>query len=74
MAYESLISGDSYCVVLNAANEAAVDLFLMNKIRFNDISGIIKKELKKHIKIKSPDIDCIIELDLEVKRRIYGSY
>ncbi|MBS1518908.1 MAG: 1-deoxy-D-xylulose-5-phosphate reductoisomerase [Bacteroidetes bacterium] len=45
LALESLAKGGIYPTVLNAANEIAVNLFLENKIKFNDISQILDKAL-----------------------------
>ena len=44
-AYDAAIKGGIYLAVLNAANEAAVYLFLNDKIRFLDIEEIIKNEI-----------------------------
>jgi 1-deoxy-D-xylulose-5-phosphate reductoisomerase len=41
MAYECLRSGNMACVVLNAANEVAADLFLNEKISFGGILRLI---------------------------------
>ena len=51
---ESLFS-QSTIIVLNAANEIAVDNFLKKKIKFDDIVKTIKKTIKKfnHIEVKT---------------------
>lgn len=74
IAYEAARLGGSSPVVLNAANEAAVELFLKNKIGFLDIPGIIKKELKAHRFIKSPGLEEILSLDRKVRQRINGAH
>jgi 1-deoxy-D-xylulose-5-phosphate reductoisomerase len=43
LAFDVISEGGSYPVVLNAANEAAVDMFLKNEIKFLDIPALIKK-------------------------------
>lgn len=58
-AYDALKRGKSMPAVLNAANEEAVKLFLENKIKFNEISKIIKKVLKTHIPKKGSIRDYI---------------
>ncbi len=57
----------SIIIVLNAANEVAVEHFLKNKIDFVDIVKIIKKTVKlfNHIKIKS--INDVIKVDNEAR-------
>ena len=44
-AYDAASKGGVYLAVLNAANEAAVALFLNNKIKFLDIERIIYEEI-----------------------------
>ncbi|MGB7606564.1 MAG: 1-deoxy-D-xylulose-5-phosphate reductoisomerase [Lutisporaceae bacterium] len=63
LAYEALESGDSACIVINGANEAAVDLFLNNKIGFMDISTLIAEILEKHKSFNNPTLEEIIEID-----------
>jgi len=63
LAYKAGKKGGSMPIVLNAANEVAVDLFLNKKISFLEISKIIEKTLGKHQKIDFPDIDKIMEID-----------
>ncbi|MEO0124629.1 MAG: 1-deoxy-D-xylulose-5-phosphate reductoisomerase [candidate division WOR-3 bacterium] len=48
LAYEALKIGKSMPAVLNGANEAAVRAFLDDKLRFQDITGIIKKAMSAH--------------------------
>ncbi|MFO7814842.1 MAG: 1-deoxy-D-xylulose-5-phosphate reductoisomerase [Halanaerobiales bacterium] len=63
LAYQAGRKGGSYPVVLNAANEVAVDKFLAEKLDFLDIPLIIKKALDSHKKVDDPDINQILELD-----------
>ncbi|HKL76597.1 MAG TPA: 1-deoxy-D-xylulose-5-phosphate reductoisomerase [Halanaerobiales bacterium] len=63
LAYEAGKKGGSMPIVLNAANEVAVNLFLNKKISFLEISEIIEKTLGKHQKINFPNIDDIMEID-----------
>lgn len=56
------------CVILNAANEKAVELFLKEKIKFSDIIKLIKFALEEFKNAKKPiDINEIIALDKKVK-------
>ena len=69
MAYEAGLDGTSSLVVLNAANEVAVNNFLEGKIRFLDIEKTVEKALLEHNTIKNLTIDEILELDLETRKR-----
>ncbi len=68
MAYESLESGGSYPIVLNAANEVLVDLFLSKKIRFIDIQNNIKSILDHHKQIVKLDLETILAIDEETRK------
>lgn len=63
LAYEALKTGGTMPSAMNAANEAAVSLFLEEKIRFTDIPRIIEKVMYKHIVNTKPGLDDIIEVD-----------
>ena len=69
MAYEAGLDGTSSLVVLNAANEVAVNNFLEGKIHFLDIEKTVEKALLVHNTIKNLTIDEILELDLETRKR-----
>lgn len=73
-AIDSFKKGGSMRTVLNASNEAAVDLFLRGKISFLQIEEIIKQELDNHIIIEFPDLETIYSIDKEVKQRIYSIF
>lgn len=62
--------GGSAPVVLNAANEVSVDLFLKGKIKFTDIAKIIEKALNFHQIIKNPSLQNIKKIDEEIRRKI----
>lgn len=72
-AYEAGKKGGFYPVALNAANEAAVYLFLQDKIKFLDIEKIVYEYINKDYSNIDYNIDEIIELDkkiqTEIKRR-----
>jgi 1-deoxy-D-xylulose-5-phosphate reductoisomerase len=42
LAYQALTQSHGACIVLNAANEVAVDAFLRGKIRFTEIAAIVE--------------------------------
>lgn len=74
LAYQAGYKGDSYPTVLNSANEAAVKLFLEEKISFLEITKIIEKQLDKHSVLQSPQVDDILKLDKEIKDSLQLSY
>ena len=61
LAYQAGMSGGTYPVVLNVANDLSVELFLNNKINFLDIEKNIEKSLSRHSSKSNPDIDDIKE-------------
>ena len=65
--------GGSYPVVLNASNEAAVDLFLKKKIKFTEIPYLIQSALDKHISADNLELENIIEIDRWSRNLVYGS-
>ncbi len=62
--------GGSMPVVLNAANEQAVQMFLDGKIKFNQIAKIVEKAMQKHKTIINPTIDDIIEIDKQTRGEV----
>lgn len=67
IAYEVGSKENSYQTVMNSANEAAVNLFLEDKISFVEIVTSIEKTLEKHQAINDPDLDTILKLDKDIK-------
>jgi len=63
LAFKAGKKGGSYPVVLNAANEIAVNKFLNKKIKFVQIPKIIRETIEAHNKVDNPNIDEIIEID-----------
>jgi 1-deoxy-D-xylulose-5-phosphate reductoisomerase len=63
LAYQAGRKGGGHPVVLNAANEVAVEKFLAKKIEFLEIPELIKKALDSHKHVSNPDINQINELD-----------
>ena len=73
MAFEVGKNSGIMPTIFNAANEAAVALFLQEKISFIDIPKIIEKEISVS-NIHEPDLETIIEKDKEIKEKIYKNY
>ncbi|MFA5466786.1 MAG: 1-deoxy-D-xylulose-5-phosphate reductoisomerase [Candidatus Izemoplasmatales bacterium] len=65
--------GSAPCAV-NAANEAAVNLFLQGKIGFLDIEIIVSDALDHHLPIQNPGIADILNTDKNIKQSIYDRY
>lgn len=70
LGYKSIKIGGTMPVVLNAANEVAVELFLKEKISFLDIPVIIEKAMKSHQVIKQPELQDILRIDEETRRTL----
>ncbi len=63
LAFECGKKGGSWCAVLNAANEVAVEQFLQNRILFGDLARIIEATLEAHQPLAKPTLDQLIEVD-----------
>ena len=69
---DELLHNDNLGVVLNAANEVGVEMFLNGKINFLDISKISLKALNKFHNTKISIIEDIYAIDKEVRGFCYG--
>ena len=63
LGFEVAKVGGTAGVVLNAANEIAVDAFLNNKISFDQIPILCQKTLNSHTFDNKPTLARILELD-----------
>jgi 1-deoxy-D-xylulose-5-phosphate reductoisomerase len=68
LARESLEQGGSAPLVFNAANEIAVEAFLLNRIGFPQISDIIEKSLSRFAHAHKNDLQTLLFLDSEARR------
>jgi len=62
LARQAFAAGQSHCVALNAANEAAVELFLQGKIRYLDVAGLIQRALDAHAGHRLEGLEAIMDL------------
>jgi 1-deoxy-D-xylulose-5-phosphate reductoisomerase len=62
-AFEACKQKGTLPVVLNAANEVAVEVFLGKRIGFLDIFRLIEKTMGLHTRIDNPDLNSIIDSD-----------
>lgn len=69
LAREVLDAGPSYPVVLNAANEIAVQAFLDGRITFPGISRLIGRLLDMHTATSVHELDAILDLDRSTRIR-----
>ncbi|MDI6802854.1 MAG: 1-deoxy-D-xylulose-5-phosphate reductoisomerase [Bacteroidota bacterium] len=74
LAYQALEAGGTASVVLNAANEVAVELFLNSKITFDKIPKLIDMALEKFEAKQNPTIEEIIHIDNSTRNFIKSSY
>ncbi len=70
MAYKASAAGGGMPCVMNAANEAAVKMFMEEKIKFTDIPRIIEHALATAPSVKPQTIEEYIALDAETKQRV----
>ncbi len=59
---------------MNAANEAAVKLFIQNKIKFLEIENIVMHYVESFKNVLNPTIDEIIDTDLLIQKEILLAY
>ncbi|ADQ45775.1 1-deoxy-D-xylulose 5-phosphate reductoisomerase [Caldicellulosiruptor kronotskyensis 2002] len=69
IAYECAKKGESYPIVLNAANEEAVKYFLEGKIGFVDIMKYVAKNIESHRGQKVESIQDVLEIDTETRQK-----
>ena len=63
LATEAAKKGGSMPTVFNAANEAAVRLFLKSEISFLEIPEIIGESMNASDFVESPDVDDILSIE-----------
>jgi 1-deoxy-D-xylulose-5-phosphate reductoisomerase len=63
LAYEVIEAGGTAPVVLNGADEVAVQAFLERRIRFNQIAECIHRVLDRHTVCSNPEFEDIIKAD-----------
>lgn len=73
-AKEALLEGGSAPLVLNAANDAAVDLFLREKINFGRIERLVEYSLSKFSGMPGATLEEITDTDAAVKKHIYDNF
>lgn len=74
LAYEVGQKGGLLPTVMNAANEAAVKLFLDRKITFLGIEEIVTRTVRQFKNILEPTLDQILSTDKEIQEQILDFY
>jgi len=72
-AMDAIREGGSLPLIMNAANEAAVDLFLERKISFGDIEKSVAFAMNKFAHLPGNSLIEIYTTDKEVKNYIYNN-
>ncbi len=69
LAYDSITDGGLSSLILNTADEIAVELFLQRKISFLEIGNLIEASLDEfRSNIKDPGLEDILEKDREIRK------
>ncbi len=68
LAYEALEKGGNMGCIMNAANEAAVNAFLQERIGFYDITAIVSECMAGANFVANPSLDCILQTNEEALR------
>jgi 1-deoxy-D-xylulose-5-phosphate reductoisomerase len=67
-------AGGTAPAAVNAANEAAVELFLTKKIGLTDIAAIVEMSLRGHSPQKADSVEVIEWADMETRHKIMERY
>jgi 1-deoxy-D-xylulose-5-phosphate reductoisomerase len=70
LAYEALVLGGTAPAVMNAANETAVQLFLEEKLGFDQIPSVIEDALANHSRNHRSALDDIIRADKSAREHV----
>ncbi len=68
MAYEALREGRNLPIVYNGANEAAVDMFIRGKIRFDEIADVVGYAMSRADRGNILSLEDIIKTDRQARR------
>ncbi len=67
LARTALQEGESLPVVLNTANEVAVEAFMRERIKFSEIGMLVAELMENHQPKKIEDLEDIFDIDREIK-------
>ena len=74
LAVEAGKQGGLLPTVANAANEAAIRLFLGQQIRFVDIAALVQAVLERTDNVAHPSLDTIVRANEELQARVMKDY
>ena len=74
LAFQAAKAGGSMPTVYNAANEMAVSLFLDKKIRFLQITEMIREAMQHHKVIDQPSVEQILETEAYAREQVMSVY
>lgn len=69
LAFEAIKMGGNMPCILNAANEAVVEAFLIGKITFLQMSLIIEQTMQKVVFVQNPTMEELIQTNAEARNR-----
>ena len=72
LAFEAVGAGESYPVVLNAANEVLVQKFLEGRIGFLEIQETLEKVMNEHKPVNKLELEEILEIDQTIRGDLIG--
>jgi 1-deoxy-D-xylulose-5-phosphate reductoisomerase len=70
LGFEAARRGGTAGAVLNASNEAAVELFRGGKIAFGRIAELAERALTRHTEIKEPSLGELLDADAWARREV----
>ena len=73
MALACAERGGTSTAILNGANEAAVALFLEDRIAFLDIPRLVERALERVAVVDNPILDEIFEADRAARQAVYDA-
>ena len=74
LAEDAAKQGGTACAILNAANEEAVQLFLLDRIRFHDIPELVAQAWEKIPVVFHPSLEEILSADHEARAYVLNAY
>jgi 1-deoxy-D-xylulose-5-phosphate reductoisomerase len=70
LARQAIVAGQYACVLLNAANEVAVEAFLQQRIAFTDITMLVEKTLNAIATHSIDTVDDVLACDLAARQHV----
>jgi 1-deoxy-D-xylulose-5-phosphate reductoisomerase len=67
LAFDAVRAGQAACIAYNAANEIAVEKFLLGKIRFTQFAAIVRAVTERFAARPVADFDSVFTLDGEAR-------